>query len=192
MTAFTSISIIPIEQFRNQEPTTFREVVAYLHGVADALAANTTLARPLSLAPISLVPLALASLRPSSRAPVRLTLRFGEVPFDRASVWPHVVVGAAWEPTRGGSRTLDLGSFEGTRSSWPIVKRATLPYEAPSISIAPGSISFAPRPSSEPSWADERSSEVRLRTSRLPVEWYELTGTDSGVVDLPTREAASA
>ena len=187
MMAFTKISIIPIEQFVDQEPTTFREVVAYLHGVADAFAAQPPREASLSIAPPSLAPLPLASLRPSSRspAPTRLTLRFGELPFEQASVWPHVVVGGGcdWETTRGGARTIDFGNFEDTRSTWPILQRGTLPYEAPTISLAP-------RASLGPSWADERSSEVRLRASRLPVEWYELTGTDGET--LPDREAASA
>ncbi|HEY4013065.1 MAG TPA: hypothetical protein VGM06_06990 [Polyangiaceae bacterium] len=187
MTGFTPITIIPIEQFRDQEPTTFREVVAYLHGVADAFAARVPIPRPVSLAPLSLAPLSPAALQPSSRAPAptRITLRFGELPFERASVWPHVVVGGDWEATRGGSRTIDLTEPESSRSSWPIVRRVTLPYEAPSISLAP-------RASIAPAWADERSSEIRLRASRLPVEWYELTGTDGGTFDPTVREAANA
>ncbi len=166
MHSFMSISIIPIENFSDQEPTTFREVVAYLHGVADAMAHQRALTRPISVAPD---PTAfLANPTPG----IRITLRFGELPYDRASVWPHVVVGSDWEPTRGGARTLDLGALEPSHSSWPVVlRRGTLPYEAPSISLAP-------RASIAPTWVDERTSEVRLRVSRLPIEWYQLTGTD--------------
>jgi hypothetical protein len=187
MTAFTPISIIPIEQFRDQEPTTFREVVAYLHGVADAFAARIPVPRALSIAPLALAPLSLASPHPSSRAPAptRITLRFGELPSERASVWPHVVVGGDWEATRGGARTIDLAALESSRSSFPVVRRGTLPYEAPRISLTP-------RASIPPSWADERSSEVRLRATRLPVEWYELTGTDGGTFEPASYEAANA
>ncbi len=174
MTPFMSISIIPVDTFRDQEPTSFREVVAYLRGIADALSARTPIDRPISLAPdMGRFPSIRAGSSPASASSgMRLTLRFGELPYDRASVWPHVVVGADWEVTRGGSRTVDLGALEPSQSSWPALRRGTLPYDAPSISLAP-------RPSMVPTWVDERSSEVRLKANRLPVEWYELTGTPS-------------
>jgi hypothetical protein len=175
---FTPITIIPIEAFRDQEPTTFREVVAYLKGVADALAEKPDPghAPPLSLAapPSSLPP------RRGSTA-TRITLRFGELPFERASVWPHVVLGGSGEVTRGGSRTLDLGAFdlEGAGSSWPASDRAAVAIFGHAAPKAPA-VSLAPRPSSAPTWAYGRTSEVRLRASRLSAEWYELTGTDRG------------
>jgi hypothetical protein len=165
---YTAITIVPIESVRDKEPTTFREVIAYLNGVADTVAAHFDRARPVSLAPAGSTATRSSE---SDASGTRITLRFGEVPFAGASVWPHVVVGSSWEPTRGGARTVDLGECDPSQAhdSAHALRRYTLPYDAPSVSISP--ITSAP-----PAWADERSSQVRLRAGALPPEWYELTG----------------
>jgi hypothetical protein len=167
---FTPITIIPKENVNGNESSAFREVIAYLNGIADTVAAHTDYGRPLSLAPGAGIPQRTPSAAPGS---TRVTLRFGELPFDRASVWPQVAVGSPPEPTRGGSRTLDFG-FDPARacSLAPTLRRFTLPYEAPSVSLVP-------RLSSLPQWFEERESEVRLRAGHLPFEWYQLTGTES-------------
>jgi hypothetical protein len=196
--AFTPITIIPIELAAGDESAAFREVIAYLNGIADtvsasqpdygralslapmatfaAMASLASLAPIPSLAPIaSLAPFGLLTQRSSSEVPggTRVTLRFGELPFEHASLWPQVALGAAPEPTRGGARTLDFG-FDSVRAcSLAPNRRWTLPYDAPSDSMAP-------QASSLPPWYGERQSEVRLRAGQLPPEWYELTGTDDG------------
>jgi hypothetical protein len=166
---FTPITIIPIENVTGTESAAFREVIAYLNGIADTVAAQTDYGQPLSLMPAA---------RISSRAPggiparTRVTLRFGEISFDRASVWPQVAVGSASEPTRGGARTLDFGVDPARSCSLaPAMRRYTLPYDAPSVSLAPGLATFPP-------WCEERQSAVRLRAAHLPLEWYQLTGSD--------------
>lgn len=166
---FTPITIIPIENVKGKESAAFREVIAYLNGVADTVAAQADCGQPLSLAPCDRISLRAPSLIPGR---TRVTLRFGELPFDRASVWPQVAVGSSPEPTRGGARTLDFGLDPARGCSLaPTFRRYTLPYHAPSVSLAPSLPSFPP-------WFEERQSEVRLRAGHLPLEWYELTGTD--------------
>jgi hypothetical protein len=166
---FTPITIIPIETSKGPESAAFREVIAYLNGVADTVAAQTDYGHPLSLAPCAGIPPRRASDIPSQ---TRVTLRFGELTFDRASLWPQVAVGSSPEPTRGGARTLDFG-FDPARacSLAPSLRRYTLPYDAPSVSLTPSLSSLPP-------WFEERQSEVRLRAGHLPLEWYELTGTE--------------
>jgi hypothetical protein len=213
------ISILPIDSI--DDDSAFREVIAYLKGVADTVAAQTGASRPLSLIPVSqrtsslragsppsslVPPLGQPSSQPAARVPLfslapalgliptlvpsgiacpRITLRFGELSFERPSAWPQVAVGATWEPTRGGARLLDPGSVHPMRESdGASLWRQTLPYGAPSVSLASLSLaSSGPAAPYSPSyfpWADgERSSEVRLRTAELPREYYELTGTES-------------
>jgi hypothetical protein len=116
MSEFTPITIATVEAFRDQEPTTFREVVAYLKGVADALAERQDPGRmsPLSIAapasPLSIGALAspfsvaapLSSLppRPSS-APAWAYERTSEVrlPASRLS--------AEWYELTGTDRGVD-------------------------------------------------------------------------------------
>ncbi len=168
--SFTSITIVPVQNGAGSESAAFREVIAYLQGIADTVAAQADYGQPLSLAPNA------ATQHPPSAVPgrTRITLRFGELPFDHASLWPQVALGSSPEPTRGGSRTLDFG-IDSVRacSLAPSLRRCTLPYDAPSVSLAP-------QASSLPPWFGERQSEVRLRVANLPLEWYELTGTDGG------------
>ena len=172
-TTLTTISIVPVNDSSNESrhSTAFREVIAYLNGVAEAMAARGD-----SGFPSSLLPGARVRRSPSGSAgatPTRVTLRFGELGYERASAWPKVGVTPAWETTRGGARLVDLGFVDSSApaATTPAPRRHTLPYEAPSISLAP----FLSAP---PPWADERQSGVRLRTGQLPMEWYELTGTD--------------
>jgi hypothetical protein len=168
---FTPITIIPIENVKDEESSAFREVIAYLNGVADTVAAQADYGQPLSLVPSANIPQRTPSAIPGR---TRVTLRFGELPFDHASLWPQVALGSSPESTRGGSRTLDLG-FDSVRacSLAPNLRRYTLPYDASSISLAP-------QASSLPPWFEERQSEVRLRAGHLSREWYELTGTSNG------------
>jgi hypothetical protein len=135
------------------------------------------LLRQASLPPLSLAP-EWSGLTRSDGADAqdgRTPLRFGDLPFDRGSVWPQVAVGSSWEPTRGGARLIDPGSvLPVVESDARLIWRRTLPYGAPTVSLAAC-------PSSIPAWDDsERPSEVRLRAAELPREWYELTGTERG------------
>jgi hypothetical protein len=173
---FTPITIIPVHDAlaAHEESTAFREVIAYLNGVADTMAAQCDCGRPISLLPDA--NLASHSSR-ASVVPTRVTLRFGEIAFERASIWPQVAVGSTWEPTRGGARMVDLGVIDATRAGGPTLRRCTLPYDMPSVSLAP----FQSAP---PPWSDERQSEVRLRAAHLPIEWYELTGTEGEATEM--------
>ena len=185
-TTFATISIVPVNDTKSEQEhsTAFREVIAYLNGVADTLAAShpETPGLPSSLVPgARVVPGAGPRRSPSGPAatPTRVTLRFGELAFQRASAWPQVAVSSTWEPTRGGARLVDLGIVDSTPPGDTLRTplRHTLPYEVPSVSLAP----FLSAP---PPWADERQSGVRLRSGQLPMEWYELTGTDGGTEEV--------
>jgi hypothetical protein len=191
--ALAPISLVPLDRGGADGATTFGEVIAYLHGVADAMstgiepripsslvpriATSSALSRhlPLSLSP-SYGPLSLA---PLIEPTARVTLPFGQLPIERASAWPDVVVGSASEPTRGGARVLDLST--APPSSPAIAARGpflnTLPYQAPSLVPTASSslrvLSVAP----DSGWLGMRSSEVRLRAGHLSAEWYELTDT---------------
>jgi hypothetical protein len=187
--ALAPISLVPLDGGELDGSTTFGEVIAYLHGVADAMSMGVEPRIPSSLlprvsaseqralhSPMSLSP----SGGPTSLAPViepgyRVTLPFGELPIERASAWPEVIVGSSSEPTRGGARVLDLstappsGSTTGQRG--PFLH--TLPYQTPSLgpSRSVRVLSSAP----DNGWLGARSSEVRLRAGHLSPEWYELT-----------------
>ncbi len=191
--ALAPISLVPIDRGATDGATTFGEVIAYLHGVADAMsngiepriptslvpgiATSTALSRhlPLSLSP-SRGPVSLAPLIEPS---VRITLPFGELPIQRASAWPDVVVGSASEPTRGGAGVLDWStappSSPAVPARGPFLN--TLPYEAPSLSPAPSSSLRVLSVPPDAGWLGMRSSEVRLRAGHLSPEWYELTDT---------------
>jgi hypothetical protein len=190
--------------------TAFREVIAYLRGVADTVAAHSEHLRPLSLMPatvravtvrpVSVSPLSMpastlppallqsfslhpvslspdwgGSLRPANAEPGnhRITLRLGEAQFESASAWPDVAIGSIWEPARGGARLIDPGSIDTpSEGDVAVIWRRTLPYGAPTISVAASSPSL-------PLWTlEERASEIRRRPAELPREWYELTGTE--------------
>ncbi len=227
---FKPITIVPVDEPADQTQA-FREVVAYLKGVADTVSAQHEPVQPLSLHPASLTPLSLrpASLGPLSLQPLsslrplsslqplscpaiassslppsllrtlslqpasmssiltcgeaatadecaqRETLRFGEPALSGgAGRATQTAGGLAWEPTRGGARLIDPGSVRPLLENDPaLVWRRTLPYGAPTVSLAASGQAS--------SWVDnERTSEVRLRNADLPREWYELTGTEVG------------
>jgi hypothetical protein len=178
MTAATKpVSILLEEPSKAHHSPTFGEVIAYLHGVADTVTASSVHHRPLSLVPVSVAPLTLAPSGSSSTTYPRMTVRFGELPFERESAWPQVAMAPSTPPTRGGSRLLDAEwtcLSSKPPASW---QYRTLPYGAPCVSLAAGSLSgYSSIPAS---WSNgERRSDVRLRTAELPQEWYELTGTN--------------
>src|SRR5579864_6006909 len=137
-TTLTTISIVPVSDSDNesQHSTAFREVIAYLSGVAEAMAARGD-----SGFPSSLLPGARLRRSPSGSAgatPTRVTLRFGELAYERASAWPQVPVAPAWETTRGGARLVDLGVVDSTvpTATTPAPRRHTLPYDVPSVSLS--------------------------------------------------------
>ncbi|MGA2451717.1 MAG: hypothetical protein ABTD50_23925 [Polyangiaceae bacterium] len=199
--ALGPISLVPVDRAATDPATTFGEVIAYLHGIADAMSTGVEPRISTSLLPKMAatdgrsrhLPLSLSPSRgPVSLAPLiepteRVTLPFGELPIERASAWPDVVVGSSSEPTRGGSRVLDLST--APPSSPAIGVRGpflhTLPYQAPSLVPSAACAVRVLTVPPENGWLGTRSSEVRLRAGHLSAEWYELTDT------VTFREAAA-
>jgi hypothetical protein len=199
--ALGPISLVPVDRGTKDTATTFGEVIAYLHGIADAMSTGVEPRIPSSLVPnigasdarSRHLPLSLSptygpvSLAPLIEPSARITLPFGELPIERASAWPDVIVGSSSETTRGGSRIVDLST--APPSSPAIGVRGpflhTLPYQAPSlVPTGPCSLRVVSGPP-ENGWLGARSSEVRLRAGHLSAEWYELTDT------VTFREAAA-
>jgi hypothetical protein len=184
------ISLVPLDRGAADAATTFGEVIAYLHGIADAMSTGVEPRIPTSLVPKMGVmnsrsrhlPLSLSpahgpvSLAPLIEPTARITLPFGELPIERASAWPDVVVGSSSEPTRGGSRVVDLSTAPPSSPAIPLRGPFinTLPYLAPSlVPSASHSLRVVSVPP-ESGWLGSRSSEVRLRAGHLSAEWYEL------------------
>jgi len=170
------------EEFDPEEPPTFREVMAYLDGVADAMTATKHGARPVALAPCSTPSATTPTPYPvapgsavasgtgraceepgapaSSNRSGRLTLRYGEhgIALEYLSLFPHPAP-ATTSVTRGGARLLDLGGGDGASSPGSgLSQRDTLPYSAVTLSLAPTTIAPAV-------WAE---APIRLASSTPP------------------------
>jgi hypothetical protein len=200
-----AVSTVPVEDHDHRSG--FREVIAYLRGIADTVTAQGASCRPVSLPPHSVrpapvralslcpisshpLPVGPVSVRPPSLAPWSTapasadsgaSPAFGELPFDSASLWPQVPLGPASEPTRGGARLIDPGSARPlTGVDLVAIWRRTLPYGAPMVSLAASSSSL---PAGEGGLAEPAGEWGLLRCAELPREWYELTDTCGGYAD---------
>jgi hypothetical protein len=148
-------------QFQDEEPPTFREVMAYLDGVADAMTATRAAQSPLAL-------VVCANPTTSGIAPCRVpgevahpggnqttcsepyraveksggnrvTLRHGEVAIsiERTSIASVARATPVVLPIRrGGARLLDLGQT-GERTERSASYRDTLPYGIVTVSLSP-------------------------------------------------------
>jgi hypothetical protein len=128
------------------DKVTFQDVVAYLHGVTDAVQAmqKSCLSvmpaiRGASIAPVTSADVAL--LTPDPQPSARLTLRHGESEFEIEGrlVVPRTPLPFAAFPDRSGARLVDLESAgsDEAHDTGLSVARGTLPYGSPALSIAP-------------------------------------------------------
>lgn len=195
--SFQTISIVPFDPSLDGDRPSFAEVVAYINGVADALATQGREVRPLSLVPVMAIDVAKASdprALSGTRPPVayaRITLRFGDPtdPSDMLPVWPRMASVRPYAPTRGGARLLELDTIPPLDDALGSMQRCTYPYGALALSLASPAATAAvspfprlvsPHPDSAPPGTDfDRPSGVRLRCAPLSREWYRLTGTES-------------
>jgi len=190
------------------EQPSFREVVAYLRGVADAV--HTVRKGASSVWPSGAISDGDGDTYDAARPSTRLTLRFGEAAFelDGAVVYPKRLAAFRVLPARGGTRLFEADGAEGALvESGRGALRCTLPYTARALSVVPlptgGSTQRPSDPLTSPGtseaysalalslvplahslascWpekGDERTSAVRLRCAPLSPELYALTGTD--------------
>ncbi len=126
------------------EKVSFQDVVAYLHGVSDAMQAmqkSALTVRPLAVhTPVPAQPGAEATA-PEPKRSGRLTLRHGEaeIEIEGVLVVPQTPVPLAGHatPTRGGARLLELEGAPGISNDQNELLRGTLPYWAPAVSVVP-------------------------------------------------------
>lgn len=126
------------------DKVSFQDVVAYLHGVTDAVQAmqkSCLSVRPgileASVAPLTNAEVAL--LAPDPQPPARITVRHGEaaIELEGRLVVPNTPLPFAL-PNRSGARFVDFdGTPAGEAHDAGLVARGTLPYWAPAVSIAP-------------------------------------------------------
>jgi hypothetical protein len=131
------------------DKVTFQDVVAYLHGVTDAVQAMQTSClsvRPAvfgaSTAPLTSADVAL--LTPDPNPSARLTLRLGEAAIELegrlvVTKTPLPFAPRPTLPNRSGARLVDFddtGADEASEVALAVA-RGTLPYWAPAVSIVP-------------------------------------------------------
>jgi hypothetical protein len=127
------------------DKVSFQDVVAYLHGVTDAVQAmqkSCLSVRPsfleASVAPLTSADVAL--LTPDPQPSTRLTLRHGETAIELEG---RFVVSNTPVPfalaNRSGARLIDFegGADEANDARLAAAARGTLPYWAPAVSIVP-------------------------------------------------------
>ena len=157
------IGSIAAQAFDSDEPPTFREVMAYLDGVAAAMTANRQMPPPVSLVPCTTPPASWPTrcavgetvsmpagddsscARPSgvhaAGTGAHLTLRHGEPSAAVDRILSGVeglgaTRGDGDGAARGGARLLDLGAAENV-AHVDVRFRNTLPYGIESVSVAP-------------------------------------------------------
>jgi hypothetical protein len=173
------IGSIAAQAFDAEEPPTFREVMAYLDGVAAAMSANRPMPPPVSLGPCT-TPVA------PSFTPCSVREMVSRPAGDASTCCQPVAV----DRILGGAS--ENGRQVGVRF------RNTLPYGIETVSVAPhgpaGLRVLAPAElAGTPAELarslamldaalekeGDRTSDVYLRCARLSAEWYDLTGTAS-------------
>jgi hypothetical protein len=191
------IGSIAAQAFDADEPPTFREVMAYLDGVAAAMSANRRMPPPVSLVPCATP--ASSSSTPCSVGGM-VSKPAGDDSSCRQPTGAHPM-GKAQLTLRQGelSGAVDriLGGAEAPDAAQVSVRfRNTVPYGVEPVSVAPrGPLAVrVPRPAELAGTPAElarsmamldaalekegdRTSDVYLRCARLSAEWYDLTGT---------------